>query len=445
MRYFRGNRGFDRLFRLMLKKYQGLGRIGGRVTLKDLTRQEREALSLFLGRDYTQRRSATVALEDVTAALNKTKFAGIGLKELLDGYVGRDVRTRAEEQERRCRRKAAFFRDLAGMHDSDYGRLWLEHVQRAGPGTRGIHQAYEKHPKVLFGQLTNVLAALRRLALQRDRQCAVYERLPVFAGRAVNDPHGFDLDTDQGRFLVSALQLIRSGEDPEYTIRSRLSAEETSELLGHFGIVRDDVLNFTTCAGLVAVGKSGDPVPWWQAAWDGSAVLNVPLRELVGVDVIVPATCREDSAFRVVFVVENSGVFSEVLDAFSSGRLPPLVCTHGQFKLACLVLLDKLAAAGTTIYYSGDFDPEGLQMASRLLQRYPGRAVLWRYTVADYERCLSGVILSESRLKRFETVDQPVLAPVLDRMRALRKAGYQEHLVEALVADIRERIRLRSG
>lgn len=84
-------------------------------------------------------------------------------------------------------------------------------------------------------------------------------------------------------------------------------------------------------------------------------------------------------------------------------------------------------------------------MASRLLQRYPGRAVLWRYTVADYESCLSEVILSEPRLKRVKTVDHPVLAPVRDRMRALRKAGYQEYLVEALVADIRKTMRVRSG
>lgn len=113
--------------------------------------------------------------------------------------------------------------------------------------------------------------------------------------------------------------------------------------------------------------------------------------------------CGRPDQPKVAFVVENSGVFSEILDRFGATRLQPIVCAHGQFKLACLMLLDKLAAAGITIYYSGDFDPEGLQMASRLLQRYPGQAVPWRYTVDDYGHCVSEVTLSGSCLKRVDT------------------------------------------
>ncbi|MDZ7609845.1 MAG: TIGR02679 domain-containing protein [Candidatus Desulforudaceae bacterium] len=141
--YFRDNRGFHRLFNLMIKKYKGLGRVGGSVTLKNPTDQEREALSLFLGRDLTGRMSVTVSLETFTEALNQTKYSGIGFNELLDEYVGRDVLTRVEEQEVYRSRKALFFRELATKHDSEYGRLWLEHIQSSGPGTRGIHLAFD--------------------------------------------------------------------------------------------------------------------------------------------------------------------------------------------------------------------------------------------------------------------------------------------------------------
>ncbi|AZK58963.1 hypothetical protein Daudx_0408 [Candidatus Desulforudis audaxviator] len=439
VRYFRENRGFHRLFSLMIKKYQGLGRAGGSVTLKNLTAQEQEALSLFLGRDCTGRASVTVSLSAFIEAMNKTKYAGIGFKELLDGYVGRDVLTRSEELEDRRNRKALFFRNLAEKHDSPYGRLWLEHIRRAGPGTRGIHLAFEKHPDVLAGQLKNVLAALCRLTrMRRAGKTAAYVRLPVFADRTVHDPHGFDLDTEQGRYLISALQLIRSHEDQGYTVSSRLAAEEVTELLGHFGIIRDDLLNFVTCAGLLAVREDGTPVAWWRAAWDDGAVLNVPLREMAGVGAVVPAASfgRVDRP-KVVFVVENSGVFSEILDGFGWTRLPPLVCTNGQLKLACLLLLDKLVADNTTVHYSGDFDPEGLQLAHRLLQRYPDRLVPWCYTVNDYERCVSEVALPESRLRKLDAVGHPLLAPVREKMRSVRKAGYQEGLVKTLVDDIK--------
>ncbi|RJX22572.1 MAG: TIGR02679 family protein [Desulforudis sp.] len=424
----------------MMKKYQGLGRVGGSVTLKNPTNQEREALSLFLGRDYTGRMSATVSLETFTDALGKTKYSGIGFKELLDGYVGHDVLTRVEEQEGHRSRKVSFFRDLAGKHDSTYGRLWLEHIERSGPGTRGIHLAFEKHPDVLSGQLENVLAALSRLTrMGEPGKHAAYERLPVFASQTVHDPHGFDLDTDQGRYLIAALQLVRSQQDQGYSISSRLSAEEVTELFGYFGIIRDDLLNFVTCAGLLALREGNEPVALWRASWDDGAVLNVPLREIARIRAVVPAASFDHpDQPRVVFVVENSGVFSEIMDGFSGTYLPPVVCTHGQFKLACLMLLDKLVANNTIIYYSGDFDPEGLQMAVRLLQRYPNQAVPWRYTVDDYGHCMSEVTLSESRLKRVNTIDHPLLVPVRDIMRSVRKAGYQEYLVKDLVDDIKD-------
>ena len=63
-----------------------------------------------------------------------------------------------------------------------------------------------------------------------------------------------------------------------------------------------------------------------------------------------------------VYVMENPAVFSAILDANDNSRLPPLVCTSGPLSVAALLLLDELVAAGGILYYSGDFDPEGLQI-----------------------------------------------------------------------------------
>jgi uncharacterized protein (TIGR02679 family) len=119
-------------------------------------------------------------------------------------------------------------------------------------------------------------------------------------------------------------------------------------------------------------------------AYRQQVTLNLPLREVVRID-------KAYTNGKVVYVVENSGVYSALLDLcrdFCEEQglkdiipNPPLVCTHGQFKLASLLLLDKLAASGTQIYYSGHFDPEGLSMAERLLLRYPGQAKAWHYTL----------------------------------------------------------------
>jgi len=98
--------------------------------------------------------------------------------------------------------------------------------------------------------------------------------------------------------------------------------------------------------------------------------------------------------------------------------------------------LDKLAANGYELYYSGDFDPEGLLMAQRLRLRYRERLRPWRYSVHDYERCLSEVGLSDTRLKQLQAVEDPELVPVRERMQELRSAGYQEQLIEELAVDI---------
>lgn len=453
--FFQKEPGFKRLFKLFIKNYYRLGRMGGSVKLLNLNPQEKEALSGIMGRDYRQQNSAAVSLAAFQQALEKTRFAGIELKELLEGYHGKVLTTRTEEESRFVSKKNAVFQALYQGCSSDYCRLWLEHIQQKGAGTRGIHTAYEQNPELLQKQLENVLKAVGELARfypvgdrGRGEERIKYERLPVFASRITGFPHGFDLNTEQGRFLISALHFICSREDVCGKKSKNLSAEEVTELFGCFGLIRDDLLNFVTCTGLLAFrGEEKEPIPMWQSAWIEGTVLNVPLREIDRINRFEPAAYsslqeKGKDIEKAVFVVENSGVFSELLDNFQEACHPPLVCTHGQFKLAAFLLLDLLVKSGAVIYYSGDFDPEGIQMAQRLLQRYPQAARLWRCTTADYERCVSEVVLSEARLQKLKSISLPGLLPLKEKIEAVKKAGYQEQLVPLLLQDIKSALSL---
>ena len=124
--------------------------------------------------------------------------------------------------------------------------------------------------------------------------------------------------------------------------------------------------------------------------------------------------------------MENSVFFSEILDRFSVCITTPLICTNGQFKLAALLLLDLLLQNNVIIYYSGDFDPEGLLMAQRLVSRYPSQVRLWHYTIEDYQKSLSEVVLSENRLNKLRNLDLQEFAELKDLMLKTKKAGYQE-------------------
>ena len=435
--YFRQAKGFQRLLDLMIKKYQSLGRIGGSVKLTSLTDAEREALASLLRRDYSRQKSVTVGLEEFAKALDKTKFSGVELKEILDGFAGEDILTKAALATRYQSQKQLFWQELSARHTHANCQSWLAHIQDKGPGTRGIHRAYDQNASQLKIQLNAVLAALTNLPDSGTR-VEHYERLPFFASRLTSNPHGFDLESDQGRLLLSALQFLRWRQNADYVMQSTLNSEEKTELLGHFGLIRDDLLNFVTCVGLLGFRKGQEkPMPLWQAAWDEGIVLNVPLREIIKLERFTPAPAfYHNRTIKAVFVVENSGVYSAILDYFMDREVPPLICTHGQIKLAALILLDKLVQDNTTIYYSGDFDPEGLAMAQRLLLRYGENLKLWRYGLEDYKKALSEVELDEARLNKLQSIKARELASVKEEIAQQRKAAYQEQLIKNLISDI---------
>lgn len=438
--FFRSEEGFKRLMDSFVKNYISLGRIGGTVKLTKTSMEEREALSGIMGKDYSNQEDISISLADFQKALNNTKFANLDLKDLLIAFTGGNLLTRMQKEEKYGQEKESFFAELKQIHKGNNSRLILDYIQSKGSSTRGVHQIYDKDHSFLKALLDTVLNAVEELP-------EGYERLPVFASRITKDPHAFDLSSDRGRLLVLALQIILSNREKSYRIISTPSAEQVTEILGNFNIIRDDLLNFVTCAGLLG-HKDGLVIPMWQEAIKDKIVLNVPLREIVRIASFVPVTYGNCAAIRseqtgtssekAVFIVENSGVFSEIVDWFidKNGNLPPIICTHGQFKLAALLLMDKLVKNGIDLYYSGDFDPEGLQMAQRLIERYPTALKLWRYTVDDYERCLSDIALTQSRVNKLKAINSPNLISLKERMVANCRAGYQEHLLPLLISDL---------
>ncbi|NLB42601.1 MAG: DUF2399 domain-containing protein, partial [Clostridiales bacterium] len=105
-------------------------------------------------------------------------------------------------------------------------------------------------------------------------------------------------------------------------------------------------------------------------------------------------------------------------------------------RLSSLVLLDMLSKEGTMIYYSGDFDPEGLRIADRLQSRYGDQLILWRYGATDYKKALSYESLDDVRLKKMDNIVSPDLVDLSLYIRQHACAGYQELIIDDLVNDI---------
>ncbi|WP_161566929.1 TIGR02679 family protein [Exiguobacterium sp. SL-10] len=405
--YFKASTGFSRLFEQFRKKYASLGKVGGAVPVHSYKDDELYAIARFFGDDVTTiRLKKTVTLRAFEKKLQTTKFEGVTLLELLEAYFGEVLVTKQEALAQLEGQRTERFRELALTYPSL--TFWFNHIEQKSADTHWINRMLGTDQFGLY---------CRQLTQALDGLPLDYERLPVFGQRILGNPHAFDRTNDLGRLLIHALHVKRGQGGPPPS-----DTERVNDLLLEFKLLRDDITNFVTCANVTAEHE-GTEHPMWHGARTTHSVLNVPMRELLNVDRVRP------SQGNTVWIVENSGVFSSLLDDVPDA---PLVCTHGQFKLAAYRLLDALVASGCRLKYAGDFDPEGLQMAARLKERYGDKLDYWCMDLESYVASEPNVELSAERLVKLGRVTDIQLQDVVEEMKRQGRAGYQEALIRQM-------------
>lgn len=410
--FFKSERTYGKLFTAFRKKYESLGRIGGTIPTHLFTDEELEEISKFFGQPMERiRAKQSIALVDFEKQLLRTKFNTITLKELLDDYFGETIISKKEQQLQLETNRRQFFLQLMEKYPTI--KDWLQFCLENNSASRWVMQMAQTDEKkfaVHIKMLHEAVTALPR----------TIERLPLFSQRVTGDPHAFDLHTDLGRLFIHMLSIKQDEEVIPAT------TEEVNFLLQQNGIYRDDLLNFVTCANLLAATDRGEHAVW-EAAVKTRTVQIVPIRELVKLTSVRP------SFGKTVWMVENSGVFATLLD---ENPTVPIICTNGQYTLATWMLIDKLVESGAVIHYAGDFDPEGIGIADRLLERYGGSVQLWHMDVASYRKSRPSKPLTAERLEKLKRIHHPSLKAVAEEMRIIKKAGYQEALMEEMLIDI---------
>jgi uncharacterized protein (TIGR02679 family) len=414
--YFRDGDGFRRLFPLFKRKYESLGRIGGTVKITDFTEDELTDIARFFGMTAGDlRNKEKISLEQFEKQLQLTRFERIDVKVLLEAYFGEVLVSKKEMKFQKDNERRVFFNELEEHFPALL--VWINHVRKKSPDTYWIYRLMDESKPRFTALMEPLEKAISYLPVQ-------YERLPMFSQRITRDPHAFDQNNHLGRLFIHVLAVLSAQDE---TVSVPADSERINDLFLKHGILRDDITNYVTCANLL--GETDDGIhPMWQAAAGSHSVMNVPLRELMKLKKTYPASLGDD-----VWVVENSGVYSSILDALPN---LPLLCTHGQFKLAALVLIDLLAENGCTIHYAGDIDPEGLNMADRLLLRHPNQVKLWKMDVEAYENSVTDIEVSRERLNKLDTIISPALLPVAEVLKNRKKAGYQEALVPEMVREL---------
>lgn len=410
--YFLQKPGLYQLGMAFCEKYRSIGHWGGAVVMGDLSAQGKIDLSSFLRRDVTQKEKVRVSYTTFFAAWEKTRFAFFPLAEFLTQLYPEQLLSKKEVAAKIEAVRQKILMELLQQYPNGKANNWLQALQKHK--VRLAHRGfYERKP--LLGL---VAAALSMLPV-------CYERLPFFANRVIGNPHALDWSTDAGKVFLQALSFLADGAVYD-------TVEAKNDLLDEFHLLRDDILNFATVFGLQAL-NGHENISYWQAAAQSLSPLNLPFREIVRAEQILPF--KGDSGVEFpVFIVENSGVFSALVDTLQERRqVASLLCLHGQMKASSWVLLDRLAASGATFWYSGDFDPGGLIIAQKLRLRYEG-VKLWHFFAGEYQRTKNH--LSECQLKRLKGICDIDLQPIVKLMLEWKCAFYQESLIDMLLHDI---------
>ncbi len=414
--YFLEKSGWTRQMNEILKKYQSYGKASGTVSLPDATAEECRVAGLFMGKTFYP--PLRYRLLNFEQALKASRFQDTSLPELLEGYFGCPVRVNKEVHEARQEWIRNLFEQVYTQAKSETAQNWIHRMlDSKGNGYSLFLKAADKEEEAACTALKQACGALDILATQ-----SLSERhLAVFSAGITANPHSFDMDRLAGKLLLYGVCDWKQREYPH-------TAEQRAETLFLVNLFADDISSFTTQSGLLLYTEEGEH-PAFQAfrTRNESAVLT-----LSNLSTIV----RAASPTGKIYIVENQMVFSHLCEQ-SPPSHSPILCTSGQVKTASLILLDLLAASGCMMYYSGDFDPEGLRIADRLALRYPGQFFFWHLNKDDYYRSLSGESISSSRLTELDQLRSPNLQVVSSEIRKIRRAGYQELLLEQLLNDLK--------
>ncbi|HZG43100.1 MAG TPA: DUF2399 domain-containing protein [Longimicrobium sp.] len=412
----------ERILKVALAAMQKTGDPPAVIRIQD----DREADAL---RDLAGGRpiwAKSIRTEELEARLRANSRFKYSLRQILEIRFGTIVSRRQVRQQTNAEWSDALARlqEIACSAPADLRKRvfqWIE-ADRSPLRARYVRQGAASLER-------DLKAVVRALALLPEQGRMIL--LAELAEQASHDPHAFDAGQSAGSLLDRALMQWFPRHAPGGT---RGSALWRRRLLAEAGIQRDAISPRVDTFGLL--------LDTTEPARPDPLALDRPwtLRSLMRV------RGRVRAAHGVAYVFENPTVYESVLNRLEGLERefdPTLICTNGGMNTADEVLLDGLAAAGTHIFYSGDFDGAGLRIALRLRDRLPNQVRLWHMEADDYRAALrdSGPRLRTKRLERARAA----LPDLVAAMIAGGRVAYQEALTETLFADIARFTRTRTA
>ena len=422
--YLREKEGFHELLSAIRDKHTSLGRMGGTVSILISSKEMRDSYESFFLKRFRVGEESRIPLFLFEKRLHESRYSELSVIEILEAYFGTSLVSRADIVQRTEETIQLGWTSIMERYGNTFVHEWLlfEQSERS-PIYHEIRRSlqHESDMKDLY----TTFDAMNQLPVFGN----YVQRLPVFSSETTGDPHYFDEGTNHNRMMKQAIHFFMR----KFSVIISESYSK-AEFYYSVGILLEDMLNYTTIFGLRLWKDDATEHKGAYGFCQEKQPFHLTLRTIATIQTV-------SSAERVAYIVENAGVFSELVDRVNESlnqdsALPVIICTSGQLHLSSQLLIRMLIKQSYRIYYSGDFDPEGLEIAWKLKKNHPEHIRYWIYSLSDYEHALSDVAISSTSLTKLNKIQDEELSSVIAYMRSCRKAAYQELLIDRLFESI---------
>ena len=422
---FKADKRFSRIMDRLREKYRSYGEHKGNITLKDATADECEALNCFiLPKKYFKAPVITFSVKAFEEAISHTPYPRTTLKSVLESYYHEKIYTSSEKNNLEQKQLQEFIDRIKEKYSTDCCAEWLCHMsdtkKNGYPIFLNEYKADNRNAEIL---LENICQAIN------SRYANDFEpiQLAMLSAEITGNSHYFDFENSQGKLLLYVIAFYREKADFR-TVEDRLW------LYGSFGIETNSISGTVAVFGIRFFDDTGKAQTYLNGFADAKEPLLLCDRNMKNI-------IRCQSKNHIVYAVENPSVFSILTDYFSEIATDcGIICTFGQIKAVGMKLIGKLIENDCTVYYAGDFDPEGLQIADRLIAKFPKKRIIpWRMAVSDYVSIKKNTeILNPKRLALLDKITDERLFETAILIKQEKVSAYQELLAETMEEDIRK-------
>lgn len=253
--------------------------------------------------------------------------------------------------------------------------------------------------------LINVFNALKKIPKEKTP-------LSVFSTQVTKNPHYFDLDTKNASLLIKFLALLNNEDVPKKRV-------DKVKLLNKYNIITDNYSNY-----IMTYNLYGEIYLDYLA--NKKEVVNLNLNNILNLNKVY-------SKNKKIIILENPSVLDYIKNINTDYGI---IIGGGNPNIAFYELLDKLS--DHKLYYNGDYDPEGLLIANKLVSMYSNLELIL-YDKEYFIKYATNNKISDSRIKILDNIEHEYLKDIVKVIKDSKNVSYQEEIIDEIIKFIKEK------